>query len=111
MQPEALRDASRARAREQPQWRGSFPFCGCSEFVLGSGILTFPDRLDVVGERLPVRTGALHEVAYEARLSSGCDVENVIQDQDLAVGVRPCADAYYRHMQRLRDLFAQRRRN
>src|SRR5512138_3070675 len=82
-----------------------------SEAVLGSWVLPRLHglRVSLHGFERAVVPG--HEVLRELRLAAGGDVENVVQHQDLPVGVRPCADADHRHTQLLGDRCTERRRN
>src|ERR1700730_11690529 len=59
-------------------------------------------------QRIEIARGPVHEVAYEARLATGGDVQDVVRDQDLAIGVGTCADADHRHLQLRRDGLAER---
>src|SRR5688500_18977373 len=81
------------------------------EFVLRRGIGLLFHGLDVTLQRVEIRTGAVHEILHEARLAAGGDVEDVVQHQDLAVGVRAGADADHRHLERRGDALAELRRN
>src|SRR5207248_2375082 len=55
--------------------------------VFGGGVFAALHGAHVVLQRLEVVVRALHEIPHEARLASGRDVEDVVGDQDLAVGV------------------------
>src|SRR6476620_294323 len=68
-------------------------------------------RLPMVGHRGTAAARALHEVAHEARLAPGGNIEHVVEHQDLPVGVRARADADDRHVHALGDLAAERRWN
>src|SRR5579863_9300089 len=78
-----------------------------SEAVLGGGIFALLHGAHVTLERLEVVPRALHEVAHEAGLAAGGDVQHVIGHEDLAVRVRACADADHRHVELRGDGLAE----
>src|SRR6267142_5150762 len=82
-----------------------------SKTVLGCRVLALLHGLHVALQCLQVVGGAVHEVADEARLAAGRDVENVVADQNLPVGVGPRADADDRYVQLGRDGFAEHGRD
>src|SRR6516225_4215055 len=64
-----------------------------SEAVLGSGVLACLHRAHIALQRIEIVARAFHEVAHEARLTAGGDVQHVVGDEDLPVGVGARADA------------------
>src|SRR5215831_17264940 len=78
-----------------------------SEAVFGSRVFALLDGTHVGLERLEVVARTFHEVAHEPRLASGGDVEHVVGDEDLPVGVGAGADADDRHVQLRRDRLAE----
>src|SRR2546421_11820418 len=82
-----------------------------SKTMLGRRVLALLHGLDVVLQRLQVVAGAVHEVADEARLAAGRDVEDVVADQNLPVGAGPRADADDGYVQLGRDGFAEHGRD
>src|SRR5688572_9227334 len=93
------------------------PFCNPAgrassmEFVLGRGIGLFLHGFDIALERVDIRGGAVHEILHEARLAPRGDVEHVVEHEDLAVRIRPGADADDRHLESFGDLLAELRRD
>src|SRR4029077_19410338 len=69
------------------------------EAVLRRGVFALLHGAHVVLQRLEIVAGALHEIAHEARLAPGGDVQHVVGDEDLPVGIRAGADADDRHVQ------------
>src|SRR5215831_14554186 len=105
------RRPSRCQARTRSRTSAIVVTVSMSEAVLGRRILALLDGTHVALERIEVVVRALHEVAHEAGLAPGSDVEHVVGDQDLAVAVRACADADDRDAEVRGDLRAERRRN
>src|SRR5215475_7666548 len=62
------------------------------EAVLGGGVFARFHRAHVALNRIEVVARPFHEVAYEARLAARGDVEHVVGDEDLAIGIGTCAD-------------------
>src|SRR6516162_6926211 len=82
-----------------------------SEAVLGSGVLAALHGAHVALDRIEVIARPLHEVAHEAGLAAGGDVQHVVGDEDLPVGVGACADADHGHVQLGGDRLSERRRD
>src|SRR6478752_3414873 len=91
--------ATRRPSRCQPRTR-SRTAAMVVTVCIATGSCVPPPGFEVVGR-------AVHEVAYEAWLAPGRDIEHVVGHENLSVGIRTCADADDRHVQRGGDLFAQ----
>src|SRR5215472_12248959 len=109
------RRQARTRSRTAPmvvtvskdRARGGTARTAASETVLGRRVLALLHGAHVALERLEVVAGALHEVAHEARLAPGGDVEHVVGHEDLTVGVGAGTDADHRYMELRRDGLAE----
>src|SRR6516164_8879509 len=77
------------------------------EAVLGSRIFARLDRAHVALERVEVIARPVHEIPHEAGLTTGSDVQHVVGDEDLPVGVGTCADADDRHVELRGDRLAE----
>src|SRR5215469_13320533 len=82
-----------------------------SEAVFGRGVLTLLHRPHIALQRLEIVVCPVHEVTHEARLAPGGDVEHVVGDEDLAVGVGAGADPDDRHVELPGDRLAECRRD
>src|SRR5262249_42607711 len=82
-----------------------------SEAVLRRRVAAVFHGPHVALDRLQWTAGAVHEVADEARLAAGGDIENVVEHQDLAVDVGPRADPDPPHLELARDHGAELGRN
>src|SRR3977135_2719106 len=83
------------------------------EAVFRRGVFALLHGAYVVLQRLEIVARPLHEIAHEARLAPGGDVQHVVGDEDLTVGIGAGADAdaVYRHVQLRGDGLAECRRN
>jgi hypothetical protein len=58
-------------------------------------------------QRLEIVARAFHEIAHEARLAPGSDVQHVVSDENLTVGIGTGTDADDRHVQLRGNGFAE----
>jgi len=65
----------------------------CLEAVFGGGIRPASRRARSVASASRFVARALHEIAHEARLAPGSDVQHVVSDEDLTVGIGTGTDA------------------
>src|SRR3989440_5118030 len=108
--------ATRRPSRRQPRTRSRtaaivVTVSMLSEAVFGRGVFALLHGAHVPLQGLEVVARAVHEIAHEARLAPGGDVQHVVGDQDLTVGVGTGADADDRHVQRRGDGLAECRRD
>src|SRR5690348_8243993 len=82
-----------------------------SEAVLGTRVLAGLHRAHVALESVEVIARAFHEITYEARLPAGGDIQHVIGDKNLAVGVGARTDTDDRHVELRSDGLAERCRD
>src|SRR5215468_8545188 len=79
------------------------------EAVLAGGVFARLHRAHVALDRIEVVARSFHEVTHETGLAAGGDVQHVVGDEDLAVGVGACADADHGHVELRGDRLAERR--
>ncbi len=60
----------------------------------------------IIANRLERRVTAFHEVSYEPRFASGCDIQDVIEHEDLTIDMRSGTDADHREIDAFLNRFS-----